>query len=96
MYDIQKRNEIYDFMLKASEKFMKDTDIFQMVYSWGGYSIKFVADKNNYGIFSIYGCDDEGEKQSESPLYTGSANDIIKYLNDKENIDNVVESILDC
>lgn len=87
------RKHIYQFMLRAADNFNKDTAIFELVFCWGGYSIKFVADKADYGIYSIYGCDDDGEKQSECPVFTGSADEIVKYLNDKENIDNVLKSM---
>ena len=88
-----KRKQIYEFMLKAACEFSDDPDIFEMVYSWGGYNMKFVADRTNYGIYSIYGCDEDEVVHSEQPLYTGNVERIVGYLNDKSNVENVMRQV---
>lgn len=93
MQDAQVRKQIYEFMVKAAKKFSYDSDIFEMVYSWGDYNIKFIADRANYGIYSIYGCDDDGIIHSKQPLYTGNVEGIVGYLNDKNNVENVMQQV---
>lgn len=89
----QKRKQIYEFMLRAAKGFSDEPDIFEMVYSCGDYNIKFVADIANYGIYSIYGCDEDGNIRSKQPLCTGGVDEIVKYLNDKNNIDEVMSLV---
>ena len=93
MQDAQVRKQIYEFMVKAAKKISYDSDIFEMVYSWGDYNIKFIADRANYGIYSIYGCDEDGNIRSKQPLCTGGVDEIVKYLNDKNNIDEVMSLV---
>ena len=93
MHDMKKRKKIYEFMVKAACKFSDDPDIFEMVYSWGGYNMKFVADRTNYGIYSIYGCDEDEIIHLEQPLYTGNVEEIVGYLNDKNNVENVMQQV---
>ena len=93
MHDMKKRKKIYEFMGKAARKFSDDPDIFEMVYSWGGYNMKFVADRTNYGIYSIYGCNEDEIIHLEQPLYTGNVEEIVGYLNDKNNVENVMQQV---
>ena len=88
--DKSNRKLIYEFMLHAADSFSQDPSILEMSFCWGGCSIKFSADKANYGIYSIYGCDEDGNVRSEHPLCTGSVDEIVKYLNDKNNVDEVM------
>ena len=93
MHDAQERKQIYEFMLRAAKGFSDEPDIFAMVYSCGDYNIKFVADRANYGIYSIYGCDENEVVHSEQPLYTGNVEGIVGYLNDKSNVENVMRQV---
>ena len=87
------RKLIYEFMLRAADNFSRDTDVLEMLFSWGDYNMKFSADRANYGIYSVYGCDEDGNVRSAQPFCTGSVDEIVKYLNDKNNVDEVLPSV---
>ena len=80
-------------MGKAAKKFSDDPDIYEIVYSWGGYNMKFVSDRANYGIYAIYGCDKDENVYSEQPLYKENLEEIVSYLNDESKIDDVMQQV---
>ena len=92
--DKEKRQNIYKFMLKAAAEFAKEPDIFNMWFCSCGYCMTFTADRDNYGIYSIYGCDEDENITSEQPLCTGGVEEIVKYLNDENNIDEVMHVVV--
>lgn len=80
-------------MQRAAKDFEEDTKILTSLFCWGGFGIKIIADKTLYGIYSLYGCDEDGHIHVKHPLCIGNADEIISYLNDKNNINDVSRQI---
>lgn len=92
--DKTKRETIYEFMLRAAEEFKSEPQILKMLFSYGDLSIKIIADEENNKIFSLYGCDEDGNVSAKQPLCIGNVDEIVSFLNDKNNIDDVMKQIL--
>lgn len=91
--DKTKREMIYGFMMRAAKEFQSDSNIFNMLFNYGDRSIKIIADEKINKQYSLYGCDKEGHIHSEHPLCTGSVDEIVSYLNDKNNIDDAMKQV---
>lgn len=77
-------------MLSAAEEFYEEPDIVSMIESRGGYNLKIVADEENREKYLLFGCSDNGYPYTKRPFFSGSANEIIAYLRDKSNADDVL------
>lgn len=82
--------DIYKFMIKAANCLCEDPDIVEMVVSCGDCNIKFVADEENSEKYLLFGCSDNGYPYTKRPFFCGSADEVIKYLHDKSNADDVL------
>lgn len=91
--DKTKREMIYGFMMRAAKEFQSDSNIFNMLFNYGDRSIKIIADEEDNKTFSLYGCDKEGHIHSEQPLCIGGVDEIVSYLNDKNNIFDVMKQL---
>lgn len=45
-------------------------------------------------IYALYGCNSEGRTLTKKPFFTGNLDEVIEYLNDKSNTEDVLDFML--
>ena len=99
--DCPSEKEVYKFMLEFAQEILDEPDIVKMgfcrhTYEYD-YALMLIEGENETKdgvkkIYRLYACDKNGEHHFGTPFTSGSINDIIAYLKDKDNVDVVMLS----
>ena len=96
-------NRVYEHMLHVARDITEEPDIINMYcvlhtkeFNCG---LKFVAEQTYTEtqiktIYIMYGCDEDGRALSKHPLYVGALDEIVAYLKNQSNVEEVMQFIM--